>query len=230
MDPNTGKPIAILTLGCRGEVEQPMMLNLSDAQKLSVRLLEVLAEFGNSLAEEIILRHFLSPGHGGPSENFVNRMDTFGTFDDENQHRGRLNASPPTPDQSVASTNTQLAFRVKFSDSSIKPMTLLIVAGYRRGKQVMLMCRCHDFGTPAELTVCLGRRNTVKLTGHCADEVIAPSKWKSVVLKKPGARFSVLGRIWIKMDRNELKSAIGSESWTARHAGVRQRGRAPRNR
>jgi hypothetical protein len=65
--PVDGAPIAIVTLAHNGEVEQPMLLYLDEAEKLAFRLMAVLDYHGNDLAKKIVADHLrprLDADHG----------------------------------------------------------------------------------------------------------------------------------------------------------------------
>ncbi len=56
--PGVGEPIAMISMGHDGEVEQPMLLKLRDAKSLAVALLGVLSHFDDDVAARIIEEHF----------------------------------------------------------------------------------------------------------------------------------------------------------------------------
>jgi hypothetical protein len=56
--PEEGEKMASITFGYDGEVEQPVMLSLSDASRLIADLLSVLAHHGSEYAQAIFDEHF----------------------------------------------------------------------------------------------------------------------------------------------------------------------------
>ena len=53
-DAPTGEGIAIITLGFRGEVEEPFMLCMRDVKKLAISLFAILDHFGDPKAKKVM--------------------------------------------------------------------------------------------------------------------------------------------------------------------------------
>jgi hypothetical protein len=204
--PKTGEPIGIVTLGFMGEVEAPLMLRMKDVQRLAVDLLGVAAHHGDKTAQEIMLKYFMDE-----DQQRCDGQATFVSPEIESIPASEAASSASTPDLPV----TGLKLRVSFRDRSLRPLLMDVIGGYKIGRVVMVMYRCHDLGEKAEGVARLGPGFTIRFKPASRSKCLPRASWHDFHRLRHGSSVRVGQFTGTKMTLDQLKGLIHRKSFVS---------------
>lgn len=208
--PEVGRPIGVLTLGHRDEVEQPLMISIDDVRRLAIGCMRVLAHHGDGGAEQALLKYspdalFEDDSGKRPSK------DTFPAGRPRNLPAGRRSEGATAGRQSQGVPAGRPVLVAQFRMRRANPVSFTILAGYRLKAQWMLLAHSSDFNV--RLLVKVGRRMAITLNGHLDDEAIPQTEWEMLQTAKAGSSVRIGKRRCAVMSEAAIRSLVDRKTF-----------------
>ena len=188
--PKDGRPIGILLVEYKGEVEQPAMFVLDDVRRMALGFMRVLAHHGSEDAEQALLQYFPDA-----------------LFEEER---------PALPTPIAKASKSHMANRptlvAQFRMRRANPISFSVLAGYRVVDQWMLLVQSQDFGS-IRLLVKVGRRMSVFLKGHSDYEALPERDWESLRIAQAGSKVSIGKRSFSVMSDGDIRSLVDDKKF-----------------
>jgi hypothetical protein len=204
-DPDNGRPIAILTVLFKGELDQPMMFSLKDVRRLAIGFLAAVAHHEGGPAEEIMSRHFCKE-NGEPNFAALDPIIEPSMYELSRQSQRPIEQPMTREKTCILATAT-----MRFHDKSIKPVELGVIAGYRSDGRTLLVCQCRGLSdAPVILLGVIGPRRSLTMLAHVDSAVLhAATRMNTLSIEVEGQRYR-------RLTVAEFRRAVGNKKFTFR--------------
>lgn len=200
-----GPPITILTLGYRGEVEQPLALSITDTEKLVVECLNSLATAGDEFAISLIDRYF---------------TDEPEVEEDEEPQPQQESTSKPSRPRLLVNEMPKGPVLVLANDPP-KIRSMRIHGGYCSDDGIFLLFRWQKYAGALDGILKIESLNRIRIARLRDDELLTPDDWPKFMKLRAGRVFKLASQSWRKMTFAEISSHIRGRKF--RLAGLRRK-------